>query len=183
MLKLDESPFSAVRSRAILDRLRSLRDDSRRVVIRGATVITMDPMVPDLVRGNVHLSGRFIERIEPCAEGTEVPDGTIVVPAKGCIVIPDCMTRTGTAGRPSFEGCSPQWTSTTTSKWPTRNSLPSIGPRIYIATLLAGLAAINGGVTSLLDFAHNTRSAAHADASLQAIWTLGLGALSRSVRR
>ena len=168
MLKLDESPFSAVRSRAILDRLRSVSDDSRRVVIRGATVITMDPMVPDLVRGNVHLSGRFIERIEPCDEGTEVPDGTIVVPAEGCIVIPGfhdthrhCWQ---TQLRRMFAAVDlDDYVEVAHAKL-----APQYRPQdIYIATLLAGLGAINGGVTSLLDFAHNTRSAAHADASLQ----------------
>lgn len=149
-----------------LDRLRSGPDGDRHVVISGATVVTMDVAVPDLLRGDVHIRGGLIDEVVPHGRAA-VPEGAVVVPADGCIVIPGLQDTHRhcwqTQLRRMFAAVDlGHYVEVAHAKL-----APQYTPEdIYIATLLAGYGAIDGGVTSLLDFAHNTRSGEHADAGI-----------------
>jgi cytosine/adenosine deaminase-related metal-dependent hydrolase len=47
----------------------------------------------------------------------------------------------------------------------------------YAGTLVIALGALYSGITSIQDYAHNTRSAAHADAEIEALSTAGIRAV------
>ncbi|MCU1477473.1 MAG: hypothetical protein JWQ64_2166 [Subtercola sp.] len=162
----------------ILAALTSGDDDGRRVVIQGATVITMDAAVDDQLAGDVFINGRLIERVEPHVPGRELPDDVVVVPAHGCIVIPGfhdthrhCWQ---TQLRRMFAAVDlEQYVDVAHARLAPEYRVEDI----YVATLLAGLGAIEGGVTSLLDFAHNTRTPEYSDAAFRAHEDSGIRAV------
>src|SRR2546421_271843 len=61
LLARDAGAQSQGRDVATLDRLtQAARDPRRRIVLKGATIITMDPAVRDLVRGDLLIEGKKI---------------------------------------------------------------------------------------------------------------------------
>ncbi|WP_234361775.1 amidohydrolase family protein [Plantactinospora sp. BB1] len=52
---------------------------------------------------------------------------------------------------------------------------PAYRPQdMYVGTKLAALTAIDSGVTTMLDFSHNSRSTAHSDQAVQALLDTGI---------
>ena len=152
--------------------------EHRRIVIRGATVISMDPAVGDLVRGDVHIDGQMIESVQPHRPENGAYDDAIVVPAEGCIVIPGLQDTHRhcwqTQLRTMFAAVDlDHYVDVAHARLAPQYSEDDI----HIATLLADLGAIEGGVTALLDFAHNSRSVGHAEAALQAHTESGIRAI------
>jgi cytosine/adenosine deaminase-related metal-dependent hydrolase len=141
------------------------------LLIRGATVLTMDPAVADLAGGDVHVrDGSIIavaQRIE--APGAQVIDGS------GMICIPGFVDT-------HFH----MWTSA--FRLFIRADVPALGyfpvtARLgtlmqpednYRAARLAAVDAISAGITTIHNWAHNTRSAEHADAELSAMRDTGI---------
>ncbi len=141
------------------------------LLIRGATVLTMDPAVADLAGGDVHVrDGSIIavaQRIE--APGAQVIDGT------GMICIPGFVDT-------HFH----MWTSA--FRLFIRADVPALGyfpvtARLgtlmepednYRAARLAAVDAISAGITTIHNWAHNTRSPEHADAELSAMRDTGI---------
>ena len=67
-----------------------------------------------------------------------------------------------------------------------QSTLVEIAPQyqpddMYIGTRLAAMTAIDSGITSMLDFSHNSRSAAHSDAAVQAQAEAGIRVVHASM--
>src|SRR3954463_7754919 len=143
----------------------------RELLIRGATVLTIDPAVPDLASGDVHVRDGAIvagaQKID--APATEVIDGG------GMICIPGFIDT-------HFH----MWTSVfrpfvradvaALGYFPVTARLgPLMGPEdSYRAVRLGAIDALAAGITTVHNWAHNTRSPEHADAELSAMRDLGL---------
>lgn len=150
------------------DDLRAADDQGRAIVFRGGTIVTMDETVPDQLVGDVTIRGGVIERVEPHGEGSTPSPEALVVEASGKIVLPGMHD--------THRHC---WQTQLRRMFADVDlghyvdvAHGRLGPRyrpedIHVATLLAGLGALDAGVTSLLDFAHNARSAEHSDASIE----------------
>ncbi len=141
------------------------------LVIRGATVLTMDPAVPDLVAGDVH-----------------VRDGTIVAVAQK-IVAPGAQVIAG-----ADMICIPGFVDTHFHMWTSSFRLfvradvpaqgyfpvtarlgPLMGPEdSYRSVRLGATDALAAGITTVHNWAHNTRSPEHADAELSAMRDMGI---------
>jgi hypothetical protein len=147
---------------------------ARSILLKGGTVITMDPAVPDLEKGDVLIEGKKIVAVGPNLGGA-AKGGTVVVDVQGTIVIPgmvDCHQH-------SWEG-------------QLRNIIPSgvigdynatthmgFGPYYrphdnYVGNLIVMLDAIDAGTTCVVDHSHNSRSAAHSDAAIDALFDSGI---------
>ena len=140
-------------------------------VIRGATLLTMDPAVPDLATGDVH-----------------VRDGAIVAVARK-IDAPNAQALDG-AGMI----CVPGFIDTHFHMWTSlfrpfvRADVPAQGyfpvtarlgrlmsPQDSYRSVRLGIAdAIAGGYTTVHNWAHNTRSPEHAEAELTAMREMGI---------
>jgi cytosine/adenosine deaminase-related metal-dependent hydrolase len=170
--------LNAKASKDILAALTSGNEDTRRVLIQGATIITMDPKVDDQLAGDVFINGHVIEQVEPHVADRDLPDDVVVVPADGCIVIPGLQDTHRhcwqTQLRRMFAAVDlEQYVDVAHARL-----APQYRPEdIYVATLLAGLGAIEGGVTSLLDFAHNTRTPEYSDVAFRAHEDSGIRAV------
>src|SRR5437588_12162667 len=79
--------LSAAEADLLLDRLRQL-DPGGRVLLRGATVVTMDPRIPDLANGDVLIRGSVIEAVGADLRNEAGRSDVVVIDLKGMIVIP-----------------------------------------------------------------------------------------------
>ncbi|GIU92770.1 MAG: hypothetical protein KatS3mg011_1676 [Acidimicrobiia bacterium] len=147
-----------------------------RVLIRGATVLTMDPELGD-VQGDVLVEGTKIAAVGPnlTAEGAEVVDasGMIVVPGfvdthrhiwEG--ILRNIGTDVPLEGRISY------------ISFVLHRLAPAFRPEdAYVGDLVSALGAINSGITCLLDWSHIQASPAHTDAVIQALQDSGMRAV------
>jgi cytosine/adenosine deaminase-related metal-dependent hydrolase len=160
----------------ILDELQR-PDPDRRIVIRGATVVTMDAEHGDHAAADLLIEGATISAIGPDLSDS-VADGTgVVVPAEGMVVMPGLQDTHRHCWQTQFRrlisGCDLGGYEAVTH----RSLGPHYGPQdMYAGTLLGALGALDAGVTSLLDFSHNSRTAAHADAAVDALVDAGIRA-------
>src|SRR5215831_11693958 len=141
------------------------------LIIRGASVLTMDPAVPDLAAGDVHVRDGAIvavaARIE--APAAEVIDGT------GMICIPGFIDT-------HFHMWNALFRPFVRADVPAQGYFPvtaRLGPLMtpedsYRSVRLAATDAIAAGVTTVHNWSHNTRSAEHADAELSGMRDMGI---------
>src|SRR5436190_1879468 len=140
-------------------------------VIRGATVLTMDPAVPDLLGGDVHIRDGAIIAVAQKIEALTAQ----VVDGAGMICIPGFIDT-------HFH----MWTSVfrpfvradvaALGYFPVTARLgPLMEPEdSYRAVRLGAIDALSAGITTVHNWAHNTRSPAHAEAELSAMRDMGV---------
>jgi len=149
----------------------------RRVLIVNGCVMSMDPNVGDFEKADVLIEGDTISQIGPNLS-TDRGDGEVtVVDAEGFIVMPGFVD----THRHMWQG-------------QLRRMIPNVDISMYLGlrnafaveyepsdnyagTLVIALGALYSGITSIQDYAHNTRSADHADAEIEALSTAGIRAV------
>lgn len=159
----------------------SAGDESRRVLLHGGTILSMDPAVGDFVRGDILLEGSQITDVGADLSAAAADGQAIVVDLEGAIAIPGMHD----THRHSWQG-------------QLRRLIPDddlagyvavthvlMGPLyrpedMYIGNLISALGAIDSGVTCVMDFSHNARSAAHSDAAVRAWADSGMRAVHAS---
>ena len=144
------------------------------VLLRGATVVTVDPAVPDLPAGDVLIRDGVIEAV-----GVDLTaDGAIPVDLAGMILMPGFV-----------DGHRHCWQNQL------RHLICDAGIDEYIAMthgttalhyrpedmyagdLVTLYGALDAGFTTVLDFSHNSRSRAHSDAVFAAYREVGIRAV------
>jgi cytosine/adenosine deaminase-related metal-dependent hydrolase len=143
----------------------------REFVIRGATVLTMDPNIGDLAAGDVHVRDGAIvavgQRIE--LAGTETIDGHGMICMPGFV---DTHWHLWTSLLRPFVRADVN----ELGYFPVSNRLGQLyAPEDSHRSVLLGLAeALSAGVTTVHNWAHNVRSPDHADAELSAMRDAGI---------
>ena len=142
------------------------------LVIRNAHVLTMDPALGDLARGDIHVRNGDIVAVgtDLAAPGAETIEARDMIALPGLVDTHDhlwnstcrSLVREGPEKGyfPTVLALGKQYTPTDTYR----------GVRLGCAELL------NGGVTTVNDWAHNIRSPAHADADVRALADIGIRA-------
>ena len=152
-----------------------------RVLFRGATIVTMDPNVPDLAQGDLLVEGQLISQIAPDLSGEAGREGTVVIEAAGTIVAPGLVDAHRHCWGNSLRRLIPDvdldgYMATTHSVMAS-----SYRPEdMYAGDLATMLGALDSGVTCVLDFSHNSRSSAHSDAVFAAYRDSGIRAVHAS---
>jgi 5-methylthioadenosine/S-adenosylhomocysteine deaminase len=166
----------------ILARLNKANADSARsILLKGGTVITMDPAVPDLVKGDVLIQGKKIAAVSADLGAAAGNGNTVVVDASGTIIIPglvDCHQHSWEGALRNIipDGRIAEYTATTHQGFG-----PYYRPHDnYVGNLIVMLDAIDAGTTCVIDNSHNSRSAAHSDACIQALFDSGIRAVHAS---
>lgn len=149
-----------------------------RTVIRGATVLSMDGDIGNLVRGDILIEGSTITGIQ---ENIEAGDA-VVIEASGMIAMPGMVD----THRHSWEGqlrrlnqnaetledyCNATHYSFAKYYRPTD---------MYIGNLLTALGCIDAGITTVVDNSHNSRTGAHSDAAVEALLDAGIRSVHAS---
>jgi len=146
-----------------------------RFLFKGGIVVTMDPKVPNLASGDV-----LVEDGRIAAVGVSVPaEGTEVIDATGSIVMPGLI-----------DAHHHMWLGVMRRMMPDVDDLfayidvvaNTLGahyrPRdMFLSTRLTAAAALDAGITTIIDACHNSRSPEHTDAALDALDGAGIRAL------
>ncbi len=166
---------------ATLDRLqRAVRDPRRRILLKGATIISMDPAVGDFVRGDLLIEGKKIASVAPDL-GAAAQDA-IVVDAGGTILIPGMVDCHRHAWEGQIRGIISNSATIGDYMGAThRGFAPHYRPDdMYVGNFITALGCIDAGITCFIDNSHNSRSAAHSDAAVQALIDSGVRAVHAS---
>jgi 5-methylthioadenosine/S-adenosylhomocysteine deaminase len=147
---------------------------TRRTLITGATVITMDRELGVLPVGDVLVEGDRIARIAP---RIDVGDAE-VIDARGKLVIPGLIDTHRHTWQAFLRGIAADWT---LGQYMTGLHLglsAHFRPEdTYAGNLLGAVEALSSGITTLLDWSHNVDTPAHADAAVEALFDSGIRAV------
>ncbi len=148
------------------------------ILLRGGTVVTMDPKVGDFVRADVLIQGKKIAAV---TGELKKPPQAQVIDATNTIVIPGFVD----AHRHSWEGqlrrIIPNGGITTYMSTTHQGFARYYRPHdMYVGNLITALGCIDAGITTIIDNSHNSRSSAHSDAAIQALFDSGIRAVHAS---
>ena len=148
-----------------------------RTLIKGGHVLSMDPAIGDLPRGDVLIDGDRIVEVgrDLAATDAEVIDATGMIVMPGFVdthrhiwegLLRNIGTDVPLEGRSSY------------ISHVLHKLAPAFRPEdAYIGDLVSALGAIDAGITTLLDWSHIQGSPAHTDAVVQALNDSGLRAV------
>ncbi|MGK5037307.1 amidohydrolase family protein [Janthinobacterium sp. LB3P118] len=149
-----------------------------KMLIRGATIISMDGNVGNLPKGDILIADGAIAAIGLHLEA----DGAEVIDAAEMIAIPGMVD----THRHSWEGqlrrINPNAATLEDYCNATHFSFAKYyRPRdIYVGNLLTALGCIDAGITTVIDNSHNSRTGAHSDAAVEALLDTGIRAVHAS---
>lgn len=151
------------------ERLLASGGTGRRVLLRGATVLAMDPAIPDLAHGDVLIRDDKIEAVGPSLDGPAHGDGVVVLDLPGMIVLPGLVNGHRHCWQNQFrhllsDAGIDEYIAMTHGS----TALHYRPADMYAGDLVTMLGALDSGVTCVLDFSHNSRSPEHSDAVFEA---------------
>ena len=146
-----------------------------RVLFKGGVVLTMDPELRDLPRGDVLVQG---DRI--IAVGSDLPaDGVRTLDASGAVILPGFVNAHQHAWLGLVRGLMPNVDKLDDyfAAIPFALGRYYRPQEMYNSTMLTSLSCLDAGITSILDASHNSLSPAHTDAAIDAFVAAGIRAL------
>lgn len=143
---------------------------SNRIIVRNGYVLSIDPEIGELPRGDVLIEDRRISAVGP---ELDVGDAE-VIDAAGCIVMPGFIDTHRHTWQAPWRNIASDW-SLFHYLWGIHTGLSKFyRPQdTYAGNLLGGLEALDGGITTLLDWSHNLATPDHADAAVDALRAYG----------
>ncbi len=137
-------------------------------VLRGGLLITLDDRLSELT-GDVLISGGKIREVAPKIDGDFE-----IVEASDYLVLPGFVDPHRHTWQSPIRHTGLDWDLPQMFVQLFKRFGPNFRPEdVYAATLFGRLAALDAGVTTLLDWAHIQNSPDHADAAIQALRELG----------
>lgn len=155
------------------------QDADRRILIRGASILSVDQEIGNLPTGDLLIEGTRIAQIGP--DLSAAAGNAIVVDATGGVLIPGFVDPHIHAWQGQLSGIMPlQGTDPTRDYFALMHQ--TFGPAyraedVYIGNLITMLSALNAGITTVADNSHNNRTSAHADAAIQGLRDSGARAV------
>jgi cytosine/adenosine deaminase-related metal-dependent hydrolase len=141
--------------------------ERRPVVLRGGTVLTVDA-------GHTVLEGHDVlvvdDRIAGIGVDLEVPAGPEEIDARGGIVMPGMVDTHRHMWQTAMRGYGADWTLTQYFVWYYLEHGRKFRPQdVHAGNLVAGIEAIDAGVTTCVDWSHGLQTTQHADAAVDAL--------------
>jgi 5-methylthioadenosine/S-adenosylhomocysteine deaminase len=145
---------------------------TNRLLLRGGHVITMDPQIGDLTKGDVLIEDDRIVGVEP-----QIDADAEVVDATGDIVIPGFIDSHRHTWEAAIRGCAPNATLDDYFV----EVLDTFAPMyraddVYASNLAGSLECLNAGITTLVDWSHINNTPEHPDAAIKALQETGIRA-------
>ncbi|MFE5212794.1 amidohydrolase family protein [Streptomyces sp. NPDC056600] len=166
-------------SAAVLEELRRRTADQRRILFTGATIVTMDPDLGVIAGGDLLVEGDTI-----AAVGRDLAaDDAVVVDATGTILSPGFVDTHRHAWEAQLRRIMPDVDDLGGYVMSTLAGYATVyrPEDMYIGTRLAALTAIDSGITTMLDFSHNSRTREHSDAAIEALVDTGIRGVHASM--
>jgi len=153
-------------------------DAKHRILLKGGTIISMDAKIGDLAKGDVLIEGTKIAAIAPNipAAGAQVIDAANAVVMPGLV---DCHRHSWEAQLRRINPNSPTLADYSNA---THLSFAKFyRPQDhYVGNYLTAVGCIDYGITCVIDNSHNSRSAGHSDAAVEALIDGGIRAVHAS---
>lgn len=150
-------------------------DTGHRLLLRGGTIISMDPTIGNLPKGDILIQGSKIVEIsiEITAGNAEIIDATDMIMIPGLVDTHrhawEGQLRRINPNSPTLEDyCNATHFSFATAYRPRD---------VYVGNLITALGCIDAGITTIIDNSHNARSGAHSDAAVEALIDSGIRAV------
>lgn len=166
-------------SAAVLEEIRRRPADRRRVLFTGATVVTMDPDLGIIDGGDLLLEGATITAV---GHGLDAADA-VIVDATGTILTPGFVDTHRHAWEAQLRRIMPDVDDLGGYVKATLAGFATVyrPEDMYVGTRLAALTAIDSGITTMLDFSHNSRTREHSDAAIAALVDTGIRGVHASM--
>ncbi|RXT56001.1 cytosine deaminase [Bosea sp. Tri-44] len=146
---------------------------ARRILISGATILSMDAATGDLDRGDILVADGRIAAIAPRIKA----DDAERVDAAGRIAVPGFVNAHMHSWQTGLRGLAADWTLLEYFRWVHAGLATLFTPEdIGIATLMGALGQIDAGTTTLVDWCHNNPTPEHTDAAVEALTESGIRA-------
>lgn len=143
-----------------------------RILVRGGHVLTVDPDIGDLPRGDILIEDDRIVAIQP-----ELHADAEVIDASGYLVIPGFIDSHRHTWEAAIRGVAPDATLDDYFVDILDTFAPHYRPEdVYNANLAGALECLNAGITTLVDWSHINNSPAHPDAAIAALRDTGIRA-------
>ncbi|MGW1727642.1 amidohydrolase family protein [Streptomyces sp. NPDC002306] len=166
-------------SAAVLDEIQRRPADRRRIMFTGASVVTMDPGLGVIDGADLLVEGDTITAVGPHLDAADA----VVVDATGTILAPGFVDTHRHAWEAQLRRIMPDVDDLGAYVMATLAGYATVyRPQdMYIGTRLAALTALDSGITTMLDFSHNSRTAEHSDAAVQALRDTGIRGVHASM--
>lgn len=146
---------------------------SGELLIKGGHVVTVDPELGDLAGGDVLVADGVITAVGPGLRPATAD--AEVIDAVGRLVIPGLVDTHRHVWQGAIGGYTPQITGAGYGPAVlTGIALQHTPDDVYAGTLWGALQALDAGITTIADWAHNDQSPAHADADLRGLRDSGI---------
>lgn len=149
-----------------------------RTLIRGATVLSMDGDIGNLVSGDILIEGSTITAISNSIDAGDAA----VIDASGMIAMPGMVDTHRHAWEGQLRRLNPNATTLEDYCNATHYSFAKYyrPADMYIGNLLTALGCIDAGITTVIDNSHNSRTGAHSDAAIEALIDAGIRSVHAS---
>ncbi len=145
-----------------------------RILLKGGTVLTMDPNLGDLPKGDVLIEGDRIAQVAPTIEAADAE----VIDCTGDVVIPGFIDSHRHTWETAIRGCAPDATLDDYFVEVLDSFAPQYRPEdVYASNLWGAIECVNAGITTLLDWSHINNTPDHPDAAIQGLKEAGLRAV------
>src|SRR5436305_6445677 len=139
----------------------------RPVEFRNATVLTIDPALGTIERGDVLVVD---SRIAEVGRQLTAPDSAVEIDATGGILMPGMVDTHRHMWQTALRGFGADWTLTNYFQFYYLNWGKIFRPEdIYAGNLLSAIESIDAGVTTTVDWSHGLQTVEHADAAVDAL--------------
>ena len=142
-----------------------------RTLITGGTVLSVDPAIGDLTRGDVLIEDDVIREVAP---SIHAPDAQRI-DATDRIVMPGLVDTHRHMWQAAVRQIAADWT---IGEY-VEHMLGGLGPRftaedVLVSDLLSGLEALDSGITTIFDWSHIVNTPEHADAAVTGLTESGI---------
>ncbi len=142
------------------------------LLVRQATILSADPDVGDLERGDLLVRGDTIEAVGP---DLGEPENVEVIDGRELIAIPGFVDSHVHAWEGQLRGIAPSADFAAYLGITAFGLGPQYTPEDnYTGTLASALVALDAGITTLVDNSHNARTLEHSVAAVQALVDAGI---------
>ena len=155
----------------------TLPDANKQILLKGGTVLTMDPALGNFRNADVLMEGTKIAAVGPnlAVNGAEVVDASNMIVMPGFVdthrhiwegLLRNVGADTPLEGREGY------------IRFVLGKFAPSFRPQdAYVGNLVSALGALDAGITTLLDWSHIQGSPEHTDAVIKALQDSGMRAV------
>jgi len=145
-----------------------------RTLIKGGSILSMDPSIGDISVGDVLIEDDKIVEVGSQIDASDVE----IIDASDMIVMPGLVNTHLHTWQTGLRGMAADWNMSDYLRAMHAGIAPAFGPDdIHIGNLIGALNQLSGGVTTVFDWCHNNPTPDHTEAAIDALEASGIRAL------